>query len=207
MKKKVIISGVILLILLTSLGVIYLITHNIVLIIAIALGIIILSVGILILRNKRRFTKVRVDIVIDGDTAMLKFKNIYKHLKTRFIGVNCPEDTTRKEPFGKEATEYTKKHLLKRYVYIEKDSKSKDQYGRNLYYLWLDKPKKINEKELSTKLFNAMLLKNGYARLFDSNHNLKYRNYLIKFESEAKNKGVGMWALKEYEKERNKKRY
>ena len=52
-----------------------------------------------------------------------------------------------------------------------------------------------------------MLLKNGYARLFDSNHNLKYRNYLIKFESEAKNKGVGMWALKEYQKEKNKKRY
>ncbi len=207
MKRKIIISGVILLVLLSSLGIIYLITHNIVLIIVIALGIIILSVSIVILRNKRRFTRVRVDIVIDGDTAMLKFKDVYKHRKTRFIGVNCPEDTTIKEPFGKEATGYTEKHLLKRYVYIEKDSKSKDQYGRELYYIWLDKPKKINEKELSTKLFNAMLLKNGYAKLFDSNHNLKYRNYLIKFESEAKRKGIGMWALKEYQEERNKKRY
>ena len=123
MKRKIIISGVILLVLLSSLGIIYLITHNIVLIIVIALGIIILSVSIVILRNKRRFTRVRVDIVIDGDTAMLKFKDVYKHRKTRFIGVNCPEDTTIKEPFGKEATGYTEKHLLKRYVYIEKDSK------------------------------------------------------------------------------------
>lgn len=207
MKKKTMVIGIVSIILLLGIGIIYLITKNLFLIIAIFLGIISLLIGILILRNKQRFIKVRVDIVIDGDTAMLKFENVYKHRKTRFIGVNCPEDTTRHDPFGKEATEYTKKHLLKKYVYVERDSQNKDQYGRELYYIWLEKPNGINEEELTAKLFNAQLLKNGYARFFDSNHNHKYRDYLIKFESEAKKKGKGMWALKEYQKERTKKKY
>lgn len=83
----------------------------------------------MILKNK--LEKVRVDIVIDGDTAMLKFPDVDKHKKARFIGVNSPEDPSRKDPFGKESTDFAKKQILKKYVYIERDKKKKDKHGRH----------------------------------------------------------------------------
>jgi micrococcal nuclease len=130
---------------------------------------------------------------------MLKRENIYKHIKSRLIGVNCPEDTTEHETFGKEATEFTKKSLLKKYVYIEKDKQKLDQYGRNLLYVWLEKPTQFSEDEIQSNLFNAIILKEGYARLFSFEPNVKYHNFFVKFENEAKQNKRGMWALKEYQ--------
>ncbi len=156
--------------------------------------------------DEMEFINARVDIVIDGDTAMFKYENVDDHIKGRFIGLNCPEDTKTKEPFGKDATEFVKKELLKKEVFIEYDEVREDQHGRALIYIWLEKPNSINKEELSKKLFNAILVKEGYARFFNDKNDKKYHKYLREFEQEAKDSKKGMWALDVYEKERVSKK-
>ena len=56
--------------------------------------------------------KVKYYEKVDGDTA--KFKLSGKVIKVRFLGINTPETvekTTSEEPYGKEASDYTKERL------------------------------------------------------------------------------------------------
>ena len=82
--------------------------------------------------------------------------------KVRFVGVNTPESTTTTEPYGKEASNYTKSQLTGKTVYLEKDVSETDKYGRLLRYVWLNIPKEINDCELRTKMFNAILVAKGW---------------------------------------------
>jgi micrococcal nuclease len=129
--------------------------------------------------------------VIDGDTIEAKFGNRIE--KIRFIGVNCPESTIRVEPYGKEASNFTKKWLSNRKIYLELDVQTYDKYGRLLAYIWLSQPKDTSEKEIRNKMFNAILLLYGYAQVMTVPPNVKYVDYFLKFQREAREKGVGLW--------------
>jgi len=53
--------------------------------------------------------------------------------KVRFIGVNTPESTIEHEPYGKEASNYTKSRLpVDTRVWLETDVQLRDRYGRIL---------------------------------------------------------------------------
>ena len=131
--------------------------------------------------------------VIDGDTAEIEIEgNFYK---VRFIGINTPESTTRIEPYGKEASDFTKQYLSGKTVFLEKDISETDRYGRLLRYIWLEQPKEITDEEIRTKMFNAILVLNGYANAATYPPDVKYQEYFIKYEQEAREKNLGLWSL------------
>lgn len=131
--------------------------------------------------------------VIDGDTAEIEIEgNFYK---VRFIGINTPESTTRIEPYGKEASDFTKQYLSGKTVFLEKDISETDRYGRLLRYIWLEPPKEITDEEIRTKMFNTILVLNGYANAATYPPDVKYQEYFIKYEQEAREKNLGLWSL------------
>jgi len=142
------------------------------------------------------YQKVKVVKHVDGDTVYIKLPS-GKTEKVRFIGVNTPESTIRHEPYGEEASNYTKSKLLGETVYIAKDVSNRDQYGRLLRYIWLERPEQVTENEIRSKMFNAILVLEGYAQAATYPPDVKYAHYFRKFQREARNKGKGLWGLKE----------
>lgn len=136
----------------------------------------------------------RVTRVVDGDTVVVLLANGKKE-KVRFIGINTPESTTRHEPYGKEAADYTRKQLVDKEVYLELDVGERDKYGRLLAYMWLMPPTKIDDGEIRKKMFNARLVTAGYAQLMTIPPNIKYADYFIKYQREAREGKKGLWGL------------
>ena len=135
--------------------------------------------------------------VVDGDTAVFRLPGGLEE-KTRFIGVNTPESTIEKEPYGKEASTYTKSVLTRgRKVYLEKDVEERDKYGRLLAYVWLQKPGALSEREIRSKMFDARLALDGYAQQMTIPPNVKYAEYFRVFVSEARQSEKGLWGLSE----------
>ena len=63
------------------------------------------------------FESVKVVRAVDGDTLEVTLQNGNTE-KLRLIGVNTPESTTRHEPYGSEASDFTKKSLTGKTVYL-----------------------------------------------------------------------------------------
>lgn len=142
-------------------------------------------------KNNIELTEAKVTKIVDGDTIWVDINGDEE--KVRFIGVNCPEYTTKIEPYGKEATEYTTNELLGKTIYLQKDVSETDDYNRLLRYIWLEKVDNINEENIRQYLFNAKLVLNGYAQSNYYKPDISLQNYLEKFENEAKENHLGMW--------------
>jgi micrococcal nuclease len=133
-----------------------------------------------------------VTYVVDGDTVHVTLAG-GKEEKVRFIGVNTPESTKEIEPYGKEASAYTKTRLDGRKVWLEPDVEERDRYGRLLAYIWLEQPANDSEAEVRAKMFNAELLLEGYAQVMTVPPNVKYADLFIKLQREAREAGKGLW--------------
>lgn len=130
--------------------------------------------------------KVHVSRVVDGDTFVAENDN-NEQLKVRLIGVDTPETVkpnTPVQPYGKEASDYTKKHLTNKDVYLEYDKEKEDRYGRTLAYVWLD----------DKTMYNEQLVKQGLAREKYYSPNGKYREAFEKSEDIAKEKKLNIWS-------------
>lgn len=138
------------------------------------------------------FEAAKVVRVIDGDTIEVQFADGHTD-KVRLIGVNTPESTIRIEPYGEEASDFTKKALEGRTVYLEKDVSDRDKYQRLLRLVWLEIPDEINEQSIREKMFNAILVREGYAQVTTFPPDVKYTDYFIKFQWEAREAGKGLW--------------
>lgn len=134
--------------------------------------------------------------VTDGDTIKVRLDNGTEE-KVRFIGVDTPESTTQIEPYGEEASAFTKSQLDGKTVYLEKDVSDQDRYGRLLRYVWLEPPiEENNESEIRSKLFNAILLLEGYAQLATYPPDVKYSNdFFMRFQAEARETNKGLWGI------------
>ncbi|HEY9060236.1 MAG TPA: thermonuclease family protein [Pseudobacteroides sp.] len=143
---------------------------------------------------KTGFAAVQVIRAVDGDTIEASFLNGSTE-KIRLIGVNTPESTTRHEPYGSEASNFTKKSLAGKTVYIEKDVSERDKYGRLLRIVWLENPVEITETNIRSKMFNAILVLKGYAQASTYPPDVKYSEYFTKFAKEAREANVGLWSL------------
>lgn len=141
--------------------------------------------------NQIELVEATVTKIVDGDTIWVDING--KEEKVRFIGVNCPEYTTKIEEYGKEATEYTTNELLGKKVYLQKDISQTDDYNRLLRYVWLEKIDTINEENIENYLFNAKLVINGYAQSNYYKPDISLQDYLEKFENEAKQQKIGIW--------------
>lgn len=142
-----------------------------------------------------RFEKVIVSRHVDGDTVYVKFDD-GREEKVRFIGVDTPETVHPSKPveyYGQEASDFTKNKLLGKTVYLEKDVSDRDKYGRLLRYVWLKKPQNIDELEIENNMFNAILVKEGYAQISTFPPDVKYVDYFSKYQKEAREQNKGLW--------------
>lgn len=128
----------------------------------------------------------KVKKVVDGDTFWLD-DNSAKGLKVRLIGVDAPESrkTFRKEVgyYGKEAKAYLKSILENHRVKLELDIDPKDQYGRTLAYVYRE----------DGLFINAELIKNGYAMVLTVPPNVKYADYFLELQQDARDNQRGLW--------------
>lgn len=139
---------------------------------------------------------VRVVRVIDGDTIEVAFSETRKE-KVRLIGVDTPETVHPKKAvqrYGKEASDYTKKELADKKVWLQLDVQVRDKYQRLLGYVWMEKPNDVDsEDEIRAKMFNAGLLLEGYAQTMTIQPNSKYSDLFVKLQSEAREGKNGLW--------------
>jgi len=128
---------------------------------------------------------VLVTEVVDGDTVHVG--RGWRKTTVQFLGVDTPETVHPDKPvefLGPEVSEFTKKTLQGEKVRLEFEPlNQKDKYGRLLAYVYLS----------DGSLFNAELIKRGYARVIAPSyfrHYDEFRNY----QQEAMVAGRGIWA-------------
>jgi micrococcal nuclease len=141
--------------------------------------------------NEKNMDYGLVTRIVDGDTIVVLLNN--REYKVRLIGVDTPEISKRTDYYGNEAKEYTEKRLLNKYVYLEKDISETDKYNRLLRYVWLEKPHIVDDLKIRNKLFNAQIIIDGYASISTYQPDVKYVDYFKLYNSEARDKKIGLW--------------
>ena len=137
---------------------------------------------------------VTVKRVGDGDTLVL---DDGQDTRVRLIGVDTPETVKprgRVEPWGKEASDFSKKSLTGKAVFLEYDEEKEDHYGRTLAYVWTEDPRK-SERPKEEILYNYQLVASGYARERAYEPNTKYQSLLHEGEIVAMDHVRGIWAV------------
>ncbi|NLK36482.1 MAG: nuclease [Epulopiscium sp.] len=143
------------------------------------------------------FEKVVVAQVVDGDTIRVMADGEKKTV--RLIGIDTPEsvhpDKSKNTVFGEEASEFTKGYLTQgQVIYLEKDTSDTDKYGRLLRYVWLEQPQDSSDKdEIQEKMFNAILISEGYANAYYYAPDTKNYELFSQLEWEAYTAQAGLW--------------
>jgi micrococcal nuclease len=125
---------------------------------------------------------IRVVRVVDGDTLVLEGNE-----KVRLIGVDTPETkhpTKPIEPFGPEASAFTKKTVEGRLVQLKYDKNKRDRYQRLLAYVY------IGDWCLNEELIRAGFSKCETKYPFDKTLQRQFKVA----ESEAKAGRRGIWS-------------
>ncbi len=123
--------------------------------------------------------------VVDGDTLLLE-----NGTRIRLICADTPETVKPNfpvEPFGPEATKFTKDFLCAGRVFLTFDIERLDRYGRFLAYAWRDEnmERMLNEELIRAGLAEA---KTGYN--FSQSMKTRFR----RAEDEAKAARRGIWS-------------
>ncbi len=127
--------------------------------------------------------------VIDGDTIELEYGPKKKD-GFRFLGVNTPESTTRKQPYGKEASAFVKNLLGDESVYLRFDG---------------DTPTRGNYKRILVDIYRAPdglsvnfeLVRQGYARVM-TKYSAPHKGLLLHYAYKARQAKRGLWGLEHY---------
>lgn len=143
------------------------------------------------------FDEAKVIRVVDGDTIHVLFNG--QKYKIRMIGVDTPETVHPNKPvefYGKEASNFTKKSLSNKTVYLQKDVSETDRYGRLLRYVWLSRPSsnEPDENEIVDKMYNAILVKQGYAQAYTYQPDSKYSHIFTRLQHNARENNLGLWS-------------
>ncbi|HEX3871260.1 MAG TPA: thermonuclease family protein [Pirellulales bacterium] len=128
-------------------------------------------------------TTYEVRYVVDGDTLQLA-----NGARVRLMGVDTPETVKPNhpvEPFGPEATAFTKDFVRSGAVRLQLDHERRDRYGRFLAFVWVD-----------DRMLNEELVREGLARFepnfaYSSSVKTRYRHA----QAEAQSQGRGIWSL------------
>lgn len=124
-----------------------------------------------------------VQRVVDGDTLLLS-----DHTRIRLLGVDTPETKkpdTPIQPFGPEASEFTRAHVEGRRVRLEFDKERHDKYGRVLAYVYLD------DWFLNEELIRAGL---GRAITHHPYSEAMKRRFRVA-ERDARRQRLGLWSV------------
>lgn len=141
--------------------------------------------------------KVRLVRVVDGDTIIVLLDN--EEVTVRLIGVDTPEsvhsDKAKNNVYGERASEFTKEYLSDyNIVYLQYDKELCDQYGRILAYVWLDSEiDTVNRHDIEEYMYNAILLKEGYAINKEYPPNTAYADVFEQIREDAEISNRGLW--------------
>jgi micrococcal nuclease len=126
--------------------------------------------------------RVHVKRVVDGDTLLLDSGE-----RVRLIGIDTPESVkpdTPPEPWGHEASEFTKQLAEGRNVRLEFDRHREDQYGRTLAYVYL-----------GDLLLNEEIVRQGFSRAETRFHfRSDFQKRFLAAEQEARQAKRGIWS-------------
>lgn len=131
--------------------------------------------------------EVKVTRVVDGDTVEVTMPNGQTE-DVRLIGVDTPETvhpTKGEQPYGREASNFTKEHLAGQTVFLETDVEERDRYGRLLAYVYL--PNGV--------MYNAVLVDEGYAQMATFPPNVRYVEVFKALQTAAREGNRGLWGL------------
>ena len=129
---------------------------------------------------------------LDGDTIRVKING--KDAKIRLIGVNTPEIVHGDKPaqcYGNEARAFTDSHLNGHWIYLRFGNEIYDPYSRYLAYVWLTYPELYAPD--SGYMWNAVLAREGYARVLSLMPNISYSWLFNKLVYDAKRAHKGLW--------------
>ncbi|WP_316503131.1 thermonuclease family protein [Paenibacillus sp. CGMCC 1.18879] len=101
----------------------------------------------------------------------------------RLILIDTPEMSP-EEPFGPEASTFTRKLLQGKQVTLEFDQSERDRYGRLLAYAYIGE-----------EMVNELLLEKGLARVAVFPPDVKYEERFRDVERKARAAGIGIWSL------------
>jgi micrococcal nuclease len=124
----------------------------------------------------------RVVRVVDGDTII-----VAPHTRIRLIGVDTPETVKPEhpvEPFGPEATRFSKDFLAGGTARLTFDRERLDRFGRHLAYVWVD------DRMLNEELIRAGL--GRYEPHFHYSQAMKRR--FREAQREAREAHRGIWS-------------
>ena len=137
--------------------------------------------------SDKKASAYKVVKVIDGDTIIIERDGA--DVRVRLMAMDTPERTTTRngaiEHFGEEAYQHALK-LIERsgwQVRLTYDKSTKDQYGRDLAYVWLQ----------DGRMLNAVMVADGYAYSYTSSPKPEYVDLLLGLMRQARSKGLGLW--------------
>jgi len=132
---------------------------------------------------------VTVERVVDGDTIEVN-PAVGGTQDVRLLSVDTPETVDPNEPvepYGPEASAFTKQRLEGERVTLIFDQEKIDEYGRALAYVRI--PGGQGE------IFNETLLKRGYAQLYVVPPNDRYQTTFSRVQDQARLERQGIWSL------------
>lgn len=128
---------------------------------------------------------VRVDRVVDGDTAKVFFEGDSEYV--RYIGIDTPESVKPNSPvecFGEEAKRFNAELLARSpKVKLVFDKEKRDRYGRLLAYVYS-----------GDTLLQAELLRRGYATTLEIRPNTSKAREFNRLQDEAQDQRRGIWS-------------
>jgi micrococcal nuclease len=131
---------------------------------------------------------VTVTRVVDGDTIEVS-PVVSGTEDVRLLGVDTPETVDPGEPvepYGPEASAFTKQQLEGERVTLVFDQEKTDQYGRALAYV------RISGQSVT---FNETLLEQGYAQLYVVPPNDRFEARFSQAQDQARQAQRGIWGL------------
>jgi micrococcal nuclease len=129
--------------------------------------------------------------VVDGDTVEVSPEVFVGLNIVRLNGVDAPEapgSLYGAQPYGWEAREFAREELVGRRVALEFDEQPTDGPWL-LAYVYLD----------DGRMFNEVLLGEGYAQLADTPPNTRYLKRFTEVQRQAQESRRGLWGLPEEE--------
>jgi micrococcal nuclease len=142
--------------------------------------------------DDKKLIDAKVTRVVDGDTLEVTING--KKETVRMILVDTPETkkpNTPVQPFGPEASAFTKESLEGKDIKLEKDVSERDQYKRLLYYVYI-----------GDIMFNETLLEKGLARVAVFPPDVKYVDQFRDIQKKAQEAKLGIWSIENYATEK-----
>ena len=126
--------------------------------------------------------------VVDGDTIRVMVGGVEE--RVRYIGMDTPELNTSSpatpDPYAEAATDANARLLAGGRLVLETDVSERDQYGRLLRNVWL-------ERGGAWVFVNLALVAEGYAQVSTYPPDVKYVDVLLAAQRAAREDGRGLW--------------